>query len=210
MRSARAYPDHRDEGRFYGHRVDGEQVPLLPAWAVAWVLDDPRRIPYLLVWKRPEDSSVREAVRVSAHSEPPREFPVSWAGWAEIKRPDGTRDRIRTLLRPLPRNGGKARLLICPFCKTPCRGLYGWELGGQHTSRVIGSNWGCRKCNLLRYASEGGALVSHGRGAFASLIESICGPIRSDRPEPWLPYVFTSPEEAVEAGLVGFAASEQF
>jgi hypothetical protein len=59
---------------------------------------------------------VREAVRVSAYSE--------LAGWAEIKRPDGTRNPIRTLLQPLPRNGGKAQLLICPFCKIPRRGLY--------------------------------------------------------------------------------------
>jgi hypothetical protein len=55
---------------------------------------------------------------------------------------------------------------------------------------------------MLRYASEGGALVHHERGAFASLIEALCGPIRSDRPEPWLPYVFTSPEEAAEAGVL--------
>lgn len=54
------------EGRFDRPRVDCEQVPLLPARAVAWVLDDPRKIPYLFEWKRPEDSSVREAVGVSA------------------------------------------------------------------------------------------------------------------------------------------------
>jgi hypothetical protein len=82
---------HRSEGRFRGHRVSCEQVPFLPAWAVAWVLDDPRKIPYLFVWKRPEDSSVREVVRVFAHSEPAREFPVNWTDWVEIKRPDGTR-----------------------------------------------------------------------------------------------------------------------
>ena len=46
---------HRSEGRFRRHRVNCEQVPFLPAWAVAWVLDDPRKIPYLFVWKRPED-----------------------------------------------------------------------------------------------------------------------------------------------------------
>jgi hypothetical protein len=132
---------------------------------------------------------VREVVRVFAYSEPTREFPVNWIGWAEIRRPDGTRDLIRTLLRPLPRNGGKARLLICRYCKTPRRGLYGWELGGP---RVTRSTWGCRKCYSLRYASEGGALVHHDRGALTSLFESLCGPIRSDRPEPWLPYVFTS------------------
>jgi len=107
-------------------------------------------------------------------------------------------------------NGGKARLLICPYCQILRRGLYGWELGGPYTARVTRSTWGCSKCNSLRYASEGGALVHHERGAFGRLIESLWGPARSDRPEPWLPYVFTSPEEAVEAGLVGFAASEQF
>ena len=188
----RTYREYRDEGRFGGPRVDCEQVPLLPAWAVGWVLDDPRGIPYLFVWKRPEDSSVREVVRVSVYSEPPRQFPVSWAGWAEIKRPDGARDRIRTLLRPLPRNGGNARLLICPYCKIPRRGLYGWELGGPYNARVMRSTWGCRKCNLLPHASEGGALVVRPRG----MLSLVFGAARSPRPEPWLPYVFTSPEEA--------------
>jgi hypothetical protein len=165
-----SHPESRSEGRFFGHRVNCERVPFLPAWAVAWVLDDPRKIPYLLVWQRPEGSAVREVVRVSLYGQ----FP---ADWAEIKRPmERTRDLIRTLLRPLPRNGGKARLLICPYCKIPRRGLYGWELGGQYTSRVIRSTWGCRKCNLLRYASEGGALVHHDRGALASLFEPLCGP----------------------------------
>ena len=73
---------------------------------------------------------------------------------------------------------------------------------GQYSSCVMRSNWGCRKCNLLRYASEGGALLHHDRGAFASLVESLCGPVRSDRPEPRLPYVFTSSEEAAEAGFM--------
>ena len=141
----------RRGGRFFGRRVNCEQVPLLPAWAVAWVLNDPPKIPYLFVWKRPEDSSAREVVRVSAYGE--------LAGWAEIKRPAGTRNLIRTLLQPLPRNGGKARLLICPYCKIPRRGLYGWELGGHYASSITRSTWRCRKCNLLRYASEGGALL---------------------------------------------------
>lgn len=163
MCRGRSYPEYRDEGRFDGPRVDCEQVPLLPAWAVTWVLDDPRKIPYLFVWKRPEDSSVREAVRVSAYSGPPSQF-----GWAEVKRSDGTRDRIRTLLRPLPRNGGKARLLVCPYCQIPRRGLHGWELDGFAT--VVRSTWGCRRCNSLRYAAEGGALVIRSRWAFARLL----------------------------------------
>jgi hypothetical protein len=162
---------------------------------VACVLDDPRKIPYLFVWKRPEDSSVREVVRVFGYNEPPREFPVNWTGWVEIKRADGTRDLIRTLLRPLPRNGGKARLLICPYCKVSRRGLYGWDLGGP---RVTRSTWGCRRCNLLRYASEGGALLIRPRGTLGLVF----GTGQSPRPESWLPYVFTSTEEAAEAGVL--------
>src|SRR5215469_2495618 len=188
----RSCDEYRDEGRFDGPRVDCEQVPLLPARAVARALDDPRKIPYLFVWNRAEDSLVREAVRVSAYSE--------LAGWAEIKRPDGTRNLVRTLLKPLPRNGGKARLLICPYCKIPRRGLYGWELGGQYTSSSMRSSWGCRKCSLLRYASEGGALLIRPRG----MLGLVFGTGHSPRPESWLPYVFTSPEEAAEA--TGFAA----
>ena len=46
-------------GRFFGRRVNCEQVPLLPAWAVALVLDDPRKIAYLLVWKSHHDGTVK-------------------------------------------------------------------------------------------------------------------------------------------------------
>ena len=48
----------RYEGRFFGRRVNCEQVPILPAWAVAQVFDDPRETPYLLVWKSPYDGTV--------------------------------------------------------------------------------------------------------------------------------------------------------
>ena len=118
-------------------------------------------------------------------------------GEVEIQRDDGTTDIIHTLLRPLPRNGGSVRLLICPDCLTPRRGLYGWEPGGRFNTSVVRSNWRCRACNKLRYASEGGALVVRGHGAIARMF----GPSRSDRPEPWYPDVFTSPEEAEQAGV---------
>ncbi len=44
----------------------------------------------------------------------------------------------------------------------------------------------------LRYESEGGALVHRGRGAIARLLELYGGALRSERTEPWNPYVFTS------------------
>jgi hypothetical protein len=76
-------------------------------------------------------------------------------------------------------NGGSVRLLICPYCGIPRRGLYGWELGGHYTSIVTRSTWGCRKCNLLRYASEGGALLIRPRGTLPSYSELVTRRARS-------------------------------
>ncbi len=195
------YAKYRRGGRFFGRRVNCEQVPLLPSEAVARMLTDPRKIPYLLVWKSRSDGTVQEAVRIAPHKEIEGLGGLDWAGAVEVKRHDGTRNFIRTLLRPLPRNGGRVRLLICPYCQIARRGLYGWEPGGQFTTSVVRSTWACRRCNQLRYASEGEALVHRGRGAIARLLELYGGALRSERTEPWYPYVFTSPEEAAEAGL---------
>jgi hypothetical protein len=123
---------------------------------------------------------------------------LDWNGSFEIERYDGTRNFIRTLLRPLPRNGGRVRLLICPYCNIPRLGLYGWEPGGRFTTSAARSTWGCRKCNRLR---EGGALVHRGRGAIARLLESCGGALRSARTDPWHPHVFTSPKDAAQAGI---------
>jgi len=62
---------------------------------------------------------------------------------------------------------------------------------------------------MLRYESEGGALVHRGRGAIARLLESYDGALRSERTEPWLPYVFASPLDAVAAGFAGMSESRQ-
>ena len=193
---------HRSEGRFFGRRVNCEQVPLLPARVVAWMLDDTRKIPYLLIWKSRSDSTVKEAARIAPYYEAAGRGGTDWTGAFEIKRHDGTRDFIRTLLRTLPRNRGRVRLLICPYCSIPRRGLYGCEPGGRFTNSVVHSTWGCRKCNGLRFASEGGAVIHRGRGAIARWLEAALGPCRSNRPESWLPYVFTSTEEAAEAGVL--------
>ncbi len=178
------------DGRFFGRRINCEHVPLLPAWAVARVLDDPQKIPYLMVWKSRSDDTVQEAVHVA---------PDGDGGAVEIRRKDGMTNFIRTVLRPLPRKGGRARFLICPSCQIPRRGLYGWKPGGRFTSSAVSSNWGCRACNKLRYASEGGALVI--RSAFERMFEATYGRSRSNRPEPWYPDVFASTEEAAQEGV---------
>jgi hypothetical protein len=189
-RGTRATRAH--DGRFFGRRVNCDNVPLLPGWAVARVLDDPQKIRYLLVWKSRSDDTVQEVVDAAPHIEP---------GAVEIRRQDGTSDFIRTVSRPLPRNGGSARFLVCPFCQIPRRGLYGWEPGGPFTISVVRSSWGCRASNKLRYASEGGALVLRGRGAIARMLEATFGSHHPDPHEPWYPYVFASAEEAMRAGV---------
>ncbi len=203
VRGRAIYPRYRCGGRFYGRRVNCEHVPSLPAWIVGQVLDDPRKIPYLLVWRSRSDGTAREALRVAPYSEPPSSLPCDWNGWAEVKRPDGTRSLIHTVVRPLPRNGGKSRFLFCPYCQIPRRSLVGWEVDfwGRYNTSARTCAWRCRSCAGLRYESEGGGLVHHGRGAFSRLIEAAYGPIRSERTEPWLPYVFTSPDEAADASF---------
>jgi hypothetical protein len=194
----RTYPSYRRGGRFFGRRVNCEYVPILPAGVVRVALDDPRKIPYLLIWKSESDGQVKEAVRLAPYSEP---GPWEWTRWVEIKRPDGSHTVVRTQERVLPRNGAKALLLICPDCTKLCRALYGWAPAGQYTTSVQRAHWRCRSCAALRYASEGGALVHRGRGAIAQLFEMYEGPCRSDRPERWYPHVFSSPEDAAAAGF---------
>src|SRR5215831_2597956 len=113
----------RCDGRFFGRRVNCEQVPLLPASVVARMWDDPRRIAYLLVWTSSRDGTVQEAARIAPHYERPYLIGLGCTGAVEVKRHDGTRNFIRTVLRPMPRNGGSVRLLICPYCSVPRRGL---------------------------------------------------------------------------------------
>src|ERR1700674_5661480 len=48
---------------------------------------------------------------------------LDWAGWVEVKRTGGTRNLVGMVERPLPRNGGMARLLVCPLCNELRRAL---------------------------------------------------------------------------------------
>jgi len=188
----------RHGGRFGGPRVNCEHVPCLPATAIARVLGDPRQLPYLLVWQDREGGGVREALRVTRYSSKPEDpRGLDWADYVEIKRPDGARSLIRTAEQPLPRNGGKALLLICQVCQAPRRALYGWEVDGNRRHAVFVNGWQCRTCAGLRYASEGGALMHRERG----ILSPLCAPTRWDRPERWHPYVFSNPADAMRVGV---------
>jgi len=193
----RLYPRYRRGGRFFGRRVNCEYVPALPAWVVRRVLDDPRKIPYLLVWKSDRDGEIKEAVRVIRLAPPPY---LPTADSIEIKRTDGSVSHIRAIKWSLPRNGGYTILLACPLCCALRRALYAWEANGQYTSSVQRCGWQCRKCARLRYSSEGGALVLRG-GQISRLLRMEVPDMPSPRPESWYPYVFASPDDAMAAGF---------
>jgi len=168
---------HRErdwQQRFAGYRVNRESVPRLPAWPVRWVLDDPRGVPYLVIWRWLDQGEVREALRVS-RALPPFEG-------VELKRTDGTSQVVRIVWRPLPRHGGSALLLVCPGCGRPRRSLYGWSVCAQ---QLLRSAWQCRACAGLRYRSEGTPPSS-----FARLLGGY------PRSVPWDPWAFANPWRA--------------
>ncbi len=106
------------------------------------------------------------------------------------------RNWLLTIERPLPRNGGKARLVICTGCQYPRCALYPWRLDPSRRHAVfISRSWQCRSCAKLRYASEGGALLHRPRTAFGKMLAAVENFTRHDRPEPFYPYVFANPSD---------------
>jgi hypothetical protein len=196
----------RSGGRFHGFRVNCESVPHLPAWAVRYFLADPRKIPYLLIWKSRLGGEVKEAVRLSRDKS--RSAPFDWTGWVVVTRTDGTRTYIRPVERQLPRNNGKDQLLLCPSCRSPRRALYGARVGDDGRYYVVRrADWICRACAGLRYSSEGGYLRPSGLGRLARLGVMLRAYGNLPRPESWPPYVFTSLDAA--AAELGIEAARQ-
>jgi hypothetical protein len=189
-------PIRRNEGRFYGFRINCEQVPMLPAWIVRGIWDDPRRIPYLLIWKGVRDGTVKDALRVI-----PRRGPTGTPS-VEIKRTDGSSVHVSLVWRPQP-HGGRSLLLRCRSCRQPCRALYGTRVGDDgrfYAARR--ADWECRTCANLRYSSEGGALVVRTR---CTILRPLSSLFSGPRPKRWLPHVFASPRDAAAAGVCSLA-----
>ena len=148
-------------GHFLGFRArkNCEEMPVIPASIVRAYLDEPRRIPYLLLWKDDRhDGEIMEAVRLARYHDP--HDSSSPENYVELKRTDGDYTVLRIIWRMLPRNGGRAVLLLCPYCNTPRRFVYGWEWDSFSgwSNRVRRISWRCRSCAMLRYSSEGGYL----------------------------------------------------
>jgi hypothetical protein len=181
--------------RFIGSwaRLNCENMPVIPAWLVRSNLNDPRKIPYLLVWKdERHGGEVKEAVRLARYVEPSNSRMTD--NYVELKRTDGSTSVLRIVWQMLPRNGGRVLLLVCSYCNRPRRHVYGWEWDSFSgwSNRVRSISWRCRSCARLRYSSEGGYLRPTGLGRLGRLGVILHGLGSLPRPESWLPYVFTS------------------
>lgn len=180
-------------------RLNCEDMPVIPAWLVRSNFNDPRKIPYLLVWKDEiHDGKIMEAVRLAHFVACGREA----NDYVELKRTDESTTVLRIVWQTLPRNGGRALFLFCQHCETPRRHVYGWEWDSvsRWSNRVRSVSWRCRSCARLRYSSEGDALLMRG-GPISRLLGLPVPDMPSPRPAAWLPYVFTSVEAAAEAGV---------
>jgi hypothetical protein len=180
-------------GRYLGFRINCEQVPMLPAWIVQRVWDDPRRIPYLLVWKGRRGGDVKEAVRVARFI---AQTNLPEADSVRVQRADGSTVPVYLAWRWQP-HGGRSLLLRCWQCQRPSRALYGYKVGNDgRFYKAVMADWQCRRCAGLRYSSEGRALLFSG-GTLSRLFGEPVGPVSSPRPEPWLPFVFTDLDDAI-------------
>ena len=191
-------------GRFLGFwaRLNCEHLPMIPAWLVRRNLDDLRRLPYLLLWKSERDGEIKEVVRLTCE----RAVTAERSWFVELKRPDETATALRIVWRMLPRNSGRALLLLCPYCQTPRRQVYGWmwdSLAGWSNS-AMRISWRCRSCARLRYSSEGGCLRPPSLGPLGQLgvtFRASWGNL--PRPGPWLPYVLTSIDDLSIDEIIG-------
>ena len=180
-------------GRFEGVRVNREQVPMLPASIVRRVWDDPRRIPYLLLWKGRQDGKLKEAVRIMRVVGNPG---LPEAASVEVKRPGGSAMPIYLVWRWQP-HGGNSLLLRCWRCHKPRRELYGVRVA---YGAIRQADWECRICARLSYSSEGEALIFRG-GVLSKIFGQPTNSVTFSGPKPWLPFIFSSLQGAVAASL---------
>src|SRR6267378_332405 len=101
-------------GRFAGPRANVERVPRLPTFAARWVLEDPRRRPYLVFWTS-DDGEIRWGLKMAPTDDPDAVF-VTLEG--------GQTQRLTIVRRPMPRGTGTVLFYLCSTCRKPRRYLY--------------------------------------------------------------------------------------
>ncbi len=174
------------DGRFSGFRVNTEDVPRLPAYVARYVLEDPRRRPYLALWTSYTwDAGDRVAMAMSA--EPEGEYVrigMPWtSGGVGSGYAHGHGGRVLVVRRPI-HGGSLVTLWRCPSCARPVRFLYFHRL----------TNWvlvmagpACSRCQRLRWSSQGRRIPPFGHAM---------GPLPR---RPWDPAAVVSSPAVLEA-----------
>jgi hypothetical protein len=97
---------------------------------VRWVLTDPRRRPYLVIWTS-DDGGVRHGLKMAAAESQDAVL---------VTLETGETYRIRIPSRPLPRGTGVALFYRCLWCGKPRRYLYSTVL--RSSGSTSSATWG--------------------------------------------------------------------
>jgi hypothetical protein len=130
-------------GRFAGPRANVERVPRLPTFPALWVLEDPRRRPYLVFWTS-DDGEISWELKMASTDIPDAVL---------LTLEEGRTQRLTIMRRSMPRGPGTALFYLCPTCRQPRRYLY--RLSLSLTGPVDYFGLQCRRCARLRYRSQG-------------------------------------------------------
>jgi len=176
-------------GRFSGPRANVEDVPRLPTFPARWVLEDPRRGPYLVFWVS-DDEKIAWALKMA---------PTQDADVLLVTLETGQTQRLMLLRRPLPLGTGKALFYLCPSCERPRRYLY--RLRSSLTGLVDCFGLQCQRCAGLLFTSQGryrDVLLSWTVRTMAHTGEKL--------PRwPWDPRAVSDPRLVVLAGLASLS-----
>jgi hypothetical protein len=173
-------------GRFTGPRDNVENVPRLPTLPARWVLEDPRRRPYLVFWVS-DDEKIAWALKMA---------PTQDADVLLVTLESGQTQRLMLLRRPLPLGTGDALFYRCPSCERPRRYLY--RQRSSLTGLVDCFGLQCQRCARLRFKSQG-----HYRGVVFRWLISHSG---EKFPRwPWDPRAVSHPRLVALAGLLNSA-----
>ncbi len=118
-------------------------MPRLPTFPARWVLDDPRKRPYLVFWVS-DDGDRCHAIQMAPTGQPDSVM---------VTFDDGGTQRLTILRRALPRGTGTALFYRCSWCHKPRRYLYRLTLSGTKLVSDLGLR--CQACARLRFGSQG-------------------------------------------------------
>ena len=140
-------------------RANVDDVPRLPSFPATWVLEDPRRRPYLVFWTA-ADGDIPWALKM-APTEDPDAVLVTLEG--------GQTQRLTIVRRPMPQGPGTAFFYHCPTCRKPRRYLY--RLSLSLTGLVDYFGLQCQRCAGLRFRS--GTVIAVPAARARSLARSV-------------------------------------